>query len=285
MIGSRGHSRFLNHEACPKCGSKDNLGVWDDGHKYCFGCGYYLRGSAPLPWISSATNVASTHEPQNRNREYFDYPRDSSEVIGEVGRLWLNSYGIYLPEIAKYGILWSEFAQQLVFPFSKQTEFHTTRSSIGSTSIGWIARNFRKDRAKWFLKVHPSHKDTLVVLLPGKEHVSGLSSNPRTLVLVEDLVSAIRVAEAGIDCIPLLGCHLHPQHKDAIVRYPAERVFSWLDSNKWDVSVGISRSLSMLGKTSHAIYTSKDPKCYRERELHRIIDDAHASVGSGGLSH
>jgi twinkle protein len=34
-------SKFLNHEPCPKCGSKDNLARYEDGHGYCFGCDYY----------------------------------------------------------------------------------------------------------------------------------------------------------------------------------------------------------------------------------------------------
>lgn len=36
-------STFLYHEPCPKCGSKDNFGRFDDGHGYCFGfgCGHY----------------------------------------------------------------------------------------------------------------------------------------------------------------------------------------------------------------------------------------------------
>lgn len=33
-------SEFIGHEACPKCGSKDNLARYSDGHAYCFGCGY-----------------------------------------------------------------------------------------------------------------------------------------------------------------------------------------------------------------------------------------------------
>ena len=37
-------STFLRHEPCPKCGSKDNLGRYDDGHAYCFGCEYYEPG-------------------------------------------------------------------------------------------------------------------------------------------------------------------------------------------------------------------------------------------------
>jgi twinkle protein len=33
-------SKFLRHEACPQCNSKDNLARYDDGHATCFGCGY-----------------------------------------------------------------------------------------------------------------------------------------------------------------------------------------------------------------------------------------------------
>ena len=38
---SSNSSLFLNHEPCPKCGSRDNLARFDDGHGYCFGCQYY----------------------------------------------------------------------------------------------------------------------------------------------------------------------------------------------------------------------------------------------------
>jgi len=37
-------SSFHHHEPCPGCGSKDNLARYDDGHGYCFGCGYYEKG-------------------------------------------------------------------------------------------------------------------------------------------------------------------------------------------------------------------------------------------------
>jgi len=34
-------SKFLRHEGCPKCLSKNNLARYDDGHAVCFGCKYY----------------------------------------------------------------------------------------------------------------------------------------------------------------------------------------------------------------------------------------------------
>jgi len=33
-------SKFLKHEPCPECGSKDNFARYDDGHGHCFGCNY-----------------------------------------------------------------------------------------------------------------------------------------------------------------------------------------------------------------------------------------------------
>lgn len=34
-------STFVTHTACEVCGSKDNAGLYDDGHTYCFGCAHY----------------------------------------------------------------------------------------------------------------------------------------------------------------------------------------------------------------------------------------------------
>jgi len=41
-------SQCIGHEPCPKCGSKDNLARYDDGHAYCFGggCEYRERGDS-----------------------------------------------------------------------------------------------------------------------------------------------------------------------------------------------------------------------------------------------
>lgn len=40
----RSESEFLRKEPCPKCGSRDNLGRYSDGHGHCFGCGHYDKG-------------------------------------------------------------------------------------------------------------------------------------------------------------------------------------------------------------------------------------------------
>ena len=40
-LSKSSNSLFLTHEPCPKCGSRDNLARFDDGHGYCFGCQYF----------------------------------------------------------------------------------------------------------------------------------------------------------------------------------------------------------------------------------------------------
>lgn len=48
MYEDREESVLIQHEPCPQCGSKDNLGRYSDGHGYCFGCGYYERGDGEI---------------------------------------------------------------------------------------------------------------------------------------------------------------------------------------------------------------------------------------------
>ena len=37
-------SDFIRHEACPVCGSSNNVGVYSNGNKKCFtdGCTFYI---------------------------------------------------------------------------------------------------------------------------------------------------------------------------------------------------------------------------------------------------
>ena len=39
-------STCISHAPCPRCGSADNLAIYDDGHGWCFtpGCGYRQHG-------------------------------------------------------------------------------------------------------------------------------------------------------------------------------------------------------------------------------------------------
>lgn len=53
-------SRLLRHEACPACGSRDNLGRYTDGHGFCFGCGHYEKGDGEVGEVISSTKPTIT---------------------------------------------------------------------------------------------------------------------------------------------------------------------------------------------------------------------------------
>ena len=38
--GMNSKSKYVRKTSCTECGSKDNMAIYDDGHGYCFGCGY-----------------------------------------------------------------------------------------------------------------------------------------------------------------------------------------------------------------------------------------------------
>lgn len=59
-------SQFTNHEPCPSCGSKDNLARYDDGHGYCFGCGYHEqeKPSGEKSWVAPLSTSEDEVEDQ-----------------------------------------------------------------------------------------------------------------------------------------------------------------------------------------------------------------------------
>lgn len=62
-------SHLIRKEPCPKCGSRDNLARYSDGHAYCFGegCGYREKGDG------EAVEQAVTNTPKAKSlTEYFE---------------------------------------------------------------------------------------------------------------------------------------------------------------------------------------------------------------------
>lgn len=51
-------SDFIEHIACEVCGSKDNAGVYTDGHTYCFGCQVYEHGDKDAPAVQRVSKAS-----------------------------------------------------------------------------------------------------------------------------------------------------------------------------------------------------------------------------------
>lgn len=81
-------SEFVQHEPCPKCGSRDNLARYTDGHAYCFGCKYYEMGEGqPLEEVKkgSAGLIDVSFAPLTKRGITEDTCRFWGYGVGECG--------------------------------------------------------------------------------------------------------------------------------------------------------------------------------------------------------
>jgi hypothetical protein len=247
---------FVRHEPCPRCGSRDNLGKWSDGSGWCFGCHHRIapNGSNFRPTLLSLDDVKENKSVIPPDDLCNDFPRHVVE--------WLARYDISIPEALKHGWKYSPKYNQLVFLFT---------DSDGE--IACIqARNFGQGaRTKYYNQGNPSE------VLPIFHAMGTGHTKQRTLVVVEDVVSAARVARASAtaseglyarqsDAMPCLGSHL-PVKKINALRPLYSRLLVWLDHDKWREAVEIADKAKWLGMSAKALYTEKDPKEYSDDEI------------------
>jgi hypothetical protein len=235
-------SNFTHHEACPSCGSKDNLGVWDDGHKFCFGCKYYEPGT---------NSVHQVFNPQIVKTTIYDYPYDACEDIPITPLKWLLNCGITFRLQKDFGIEWSDKREMLCWKIY----------GISGRLLGWQGRCFSpKAKTKYFTQGR-IHED-ICLIYPWDN-----PNNP--VILVEDYISAIRVGQI-LPCLVLFGCVC-----SMVTLYALSNRFSslkvWLDADKLDNARKIASHASIVGLKSKVIYTPKDPKEYSDSDIKKYL--------------
>ena len=236
-------SQFLYHESCPQCGSKDNLGVWDDGHKFCFGCKYYESGTITIH------SVFNPQEPIEHKES--DFPYDANEDIPAEALKWLLKYHITFQLQKEFGILWSNRRQMLCWKIY----------GVSGNLLGWQGRCFAKDAKTKYFSQGKIHEDLCIL--------SREFPIPSTVVLVEDFISAIRVSEY-LPCMPLWGCTCGLNALGELKKR-FSTILVWLDGGKLDNARKIGLNASMVGLKSGVIYTSRDPKEYSSEEIDKFL--------------
>jgi hypothetical protein len=240
-------SRFLFHKPCPRCGSKDNCGEYDDGHEYCFGCKYFKPGKTNLAEVHRTCPVITANSK--------NFPEDAEYYIPVEPMKWLLSCGITYSTQKQFGIQWSP-SQQLVC------------WKIGN--LGWQGRCFSPEAKTKYISHGKIHEEIYVI--GSTFPLSFLSENPRyTVVLVEDYISAIRVSNY-LPVMPLFGCTINLEALITLARQ-FNTVLVWLDSDKLDNARRIAKNANMVGLEGTVIYTKKDPKEYTNEEIKEKLND------------
>lgn len=229
-------SRFSHYESCPKCreigrdNRGDNLGVYADGSKHCWSCGYHRF---PSHWVA----------PERGRGVDIDetmLPADFTREVPARAWKWLLQYGLGFSYWKPF-VGWSEKDSRLVFTVGNPTQFSIGRfipSEEGTTST-----------RKWFVWGE-SHT---------RAHVYGDYRQSKTVVLVEDLISAHKIGQIQ-SCIPLFGTKVF----DAcipVLRHIGLPVTIWLDADQQGTIQKKASNLSLItGLPVSYRFTKDDPK-------------------------
>jgi hypothetical protein len=173
-------------------------------------------------------------------------PHDLSPNIPPKALSWLSSYHITWQDIIKNNILWSESLKLLVFPLDN----------------AWSGRYFGTNvkHPKWYS----------VGELQNIIHILGTVKPKGTIVLVEDIVSAIRVSK-HLPAICLFSADISIRKLNLLKLYN-NTICWWLDKDKQKEAATQAIHASSLDINIRLVVTDLDPKCYSDNEIKNILD-------------
>lgn len=269
MDGLSVHSRFVKHGPCPKCGSRDNVAWYSNGTGYCFGCRAFLldnegRREAVLRHVSTLARneeIGNGHGVgtglHNNEVSVRPVPHDVTTLYPQNIVAWLKMYDLTPADASKHNVVWSQYREQLVFQF-----FGSSRSDL----LLWQARNFRKGvEHKHRFYTEGASNEVVAAYYPSKEERAG------TAVVVEDCISAIKMAKSGYVGVPVLGSGMSDTKLRRLTQQYSDLVF-WLDEDKFTQATDMARKGRLLGAKTCVVYTEDDPKCFEVKVIQDTIN-------------
>ena len=237
---------MTRYQPCPKCRENgrdnrgDNLVSYSDGGAHCFSCGYHIHPKHYIPKTQTIEHKTLL-------------PRDFTREVPAAALRWLLQYG--LPYTYwKDQIGFSPKEERLVFLVGKPLQF----------SIGRYVGNAEVKPRKWYVW-GDSHRHCEVVRPRDCEVVVGNTNSdtrPRSVVLVEDLISAHKIATSGssVAAIPLFGVEIHKPHLYYLMQ-EADNVVMWLDQDQAGSIMRKAAHLQgLLNVPVSVVSSTKDPK-------------------------
>lgn len=228
-------------------------------HVHCFRCGLsgfksakHLSPADMLKWTNSQRTV------QIGPVEEVQLPDDMTYTIPTLGLAWLYGAGITNEEIEYYCIGYSRSLHRVILPVYEHGELIYFQGRY----LGTVD----KEHPKYMNVYQRDRKDTFFRVLSG---VTGPMCH--TVVLVEDILSAIRVGRQ-VDTIALLYAHV----PDKLILKLAKNykgVVLWLDPDKWGLMGRNVLRYRSLGLQVRIVLSDKDPKKYNDQQIEKYLKE------------
>lgn len=249
---------FQHHESCPRCNSRDNLARYSDGSGWCFGCGLFEKAT------TSAYVINDLHQRRGgAPSELSDNPsppEDADTSFSEESVRWLGTFHLDVPTAIRRGVLYSPSKNQIIYQLGNVWQARNLVLGPGNSGRP-RSKNFTSGNVNECTHIYGSNRNA--------SPDSGPSLGSHDLVIVEDPVSAIRVA-ALRDSMPLLGSHLATSRLNAVAGLYKALVV-WLDSDKLIEARKIAERAKLIGIQARVIWTELDPKCYTDAQIEEIL--------------
>lgn len=280
-------SNCISHERCPSCArrgrdrSQNNLGVYDDGHKYCYSCGYYspsnrLRFSSDVEIhetqvggaggdLHHATKPVAGSKRGSVSDAQIRLPNDCIPATESHRSIkWLEQYQLTNREIADNLLLFSakgtylskkkeEIDNLLIFPVY----------GAGDDLLLWNGRNLDYEAdggTKWVIRGTP-RKVIHKIAPEAPSHVC---------CVCEDLVSGIKLGRI-VPTYPLFGKNI----SELLLRYLCTNyttLLIYLDYDAIDTMVYLKQKTEPYFESVRIVISEHDPKYYDTKQLQEIIN-------------
>lgn len=244
-----------NHASGDCSGDSLSLSIWrnEDGTvgAKCFRCGATGRaGTKPSMYKKPSETKALQEVPKDVSSCYEDMPPEAAT--------YLASKGITEAIAFHYGIGWSSEADGLILPVINQYEYDQAQ-------VKYFGKKNR------YTTIHRGHRETLFT------HIKDYDPLP-CVVVVEDLISAIRVKNALPECdaFALLGSELNDQGLATLVRNHDQFVI-WLDNDNRQIMDKAGKLFNQLGLfgVSRLIREQVEPKDITDQEVINVFYGTH----------
>ncbi len=258
-------ARFLKHIGCDRCGSSDAKAIYEDGGSFCFSC--------RKPTSSKVSPYALLHNDADSQREEskkVTLPDDAQQHYSERALSWAGKYEITVHQLLKEGVVYSPKREQLIFTFTDEFGKLLAYQARNLTAVSKARRYYTCGDVNDLLPIYHCRYS-----VPG-------TINSRRLVLVEDCLSAIKVASVfdelsqtplGADAMCLLGSGISRQ-KLSRLRPFYDLLDVFLDPDMWHKSLNIVHQAQLLGFQARPIQADCDPKELSYLELKDLLQQS-----------
>ena len=259
-------ARFLKHIGCSRCGSSDANALYEDGSQFCFSC-RKPTGSKVSPY------VASSLRPDAGEETKVVLPSDVTQNYPEHAVAWCNKYDITVQQMLQNNMVYSKWKDQLIFTWYNGTGDLLAYQARNLTAVSKARRYYTCGDVNNLLPIYPCRSGSI------NEPQASLINN-RRLVLVEDCLSAIKVANTnlsqndekalGCDSMPLLGSGIS-RTKLSRLRPFYDLLDVFLDPDMWHKSLSIVKQAQLLGFRTRPVQSDRDPKEHSTDELRKLL--------------